>query len=72
MVVRLRACQTNQPIDFYIEVKTRTTSVCFRARTPKPMTLPRKLESVNGRQDICAADYDIAQTGVPVPLRVDE
>jgi hypothetical protein len=36
------------------------------------MTLPRKLESVNGRQDLCAADYDIALTGVPVPLRVDE
>jgi hypothetical protein len=36
------------------------------------MTLPRKLESVNGRQAIFAADYDIALTGVPVPLRDDE
>jgi hypothetical protein len=72
MVARLSACQTYQPIGFYIEVKTRTTSVCFRARMPKPMTLPWKLESVNGRQDIFAADYDIALTGVPVPLRVDE
>jgi hypothetical protein len=59
-------------LGFYIEVKTRTMSVCFRAKTLKPMTLRRKLESVNGRQDIFAADYDNALTGVPVPLRDDE